>query len=184
MWHRQTITAITRRDRHLHGCRHCYDNHCSFGAIMNKTINVATAALVSGVIFALGLVISGMTQPAKVMGFLNMGGIFNQKTFGLWDASLAFVMGGALLVTFIAYAITPSPNKRPWFAQNFQLPTKTDIDKRLVVGAILFGIGWGLAGYCPGPAIASITTGGGTVVIFVATMVLGMWGAKKALVTR
>jgi uncharacterized protein len=149
--------------------------------MMNRTALIAMAALVSGVVFALGLVISGMTQPAKVLGFLNVGGIFSQKTFGEWDASLAFVMGGALLVTFIAYAVTPRPDKRPWLAHKFQLPEKINIDKRLILGAILFGVGWGLAGYCPGPAIASITTGGATVLLFVVAMALGMWGAKLAL---
>jgi uncharacterized protein len=136
-------------------------------------------ALLSGALFAVGLVVSGMTQPAKVLGFLNVGGIFAPERFGAWDASLAFVMGGALLVTSIAYAITPRPGNKPWAAPRFELPTRKDIDTKLVAGAALFGIGWGLAGYCPGPALASLLTGGLDALVFVAALVVGMWGAKR-----
>jgi uncharacterized protein len=136
-------------------------------------------ALLSGALFAVGLVVSGMTQPAKVLGFLNVGGIFAPERFGAWDASLAFVMGGALLVTTIAYAVTPRPGSAPWAASRFELPTRKDIDVKLLAGAALFGIGWGLVGYCPGPALASLLFGGLDTVIFVAALCVGMWGAKR-----
>ena len=136
-------------------------------------------ALLSGALFALGLVVSGMTQPLKVIGFLNVGGIFAPERFGAWDASLAFVMGGALLVTSIAYAITPRAGNKPWAAPRFELPARKDIDIKLVAGAALFGIGWGLAGYCPGPALASLLSGGLDALVFVAALAVGMWGAKK-----
>ncbi len=135
--------------------------------------------LLSGGLFALGLVVSGMTQPAKVLGFLNVGGIFAPERFGAWDASLAFVMGGALLVTSMAFAITPRAFKKPWAAQRFELPTRKDIDIKLVAGAALFGIGWGLAGYCPGPALASLLSGGLDALVFVVALALGMWVAKR-----
>lgn len=136
-------------------------------------------ALVAGLMFSAGLVISGMTQPAKVMAFLNVGGIVDPASFGAWDASLAFVMGGALCVTLLAFAITPRPGNKPWLATAFQLPTRRDIDVKLVLGAALFGVGWGLAGYCPGPALASLLTGGEDVIIFVAALAVGMWAARR-----
>ena len=135
-------------------------------------------ALLAGLMFAAGLVISGMTQPAKVMAFLNVGGIVDPASFGAWDASLAFVMGGALCVTFAAFAITPRLGNKPWLAPFFQLPARRDIDAKLVLGATLFGIGWGLAGYCPGPALTSLLTGGDEVLIFVAALAVGMWAAR------
>lgn len=136
-------------------------------------------AVVSGALFALGLVVSGMTQPAKVLGFLNVGGLFAPERFGVWDASLAFVMGGALLVTSIAFAVTPRAGKTPWAGERFELPTRQDIDGKLVVGALLFGVGWGVAGYCPGPALASLLSGGLDALVFVAALVAGMWAAKR-----
>ncbi|MDI9333819.1 MAG: YeeE/YedE family protein [Cytophagales bacterium] len=128
-------------------------------------------ALISGLIFALGLVLSGMTQPAKVIGFLDIT--------GNWDPSLAFVMGGAVLITLIAFAITTRAGKRPWFADKFELPTRTDIDVRLIGGSALFGIGWALVGYCPGPAFASLLVGGTDIVIFMLAMMGGMYLAKR-----
>jgi uncharacterized membrane protein YedE/YeeE len=129
-------------------------------------------AFIAGLMFALGLVLSGMTQPAKVIGFLDIT--------GKWDPSLAFVMGGALLVTLVAFTLTPREGKRPWFAEKFELSTRKDIDSPLLIGSMLFGIGWGLAGYCPGPAIASIgslVTAGMDIVIFMAAMLAGMFAA-------
>lgn len=128
-------------------------------------------ALIAGLLFALGLVVSGMTQPAKVIGFLDVT--------GKWDPSLAFVMGGALLVTLIAFAITPREGKQPWFAAKFELPTRKDIDAKLIGGAALFGIGWGLAGYCPGPAFAALYAGGLDIVLFVAALLCGMYVASR-----
>lgn len=138
-------------------------------------------AALSGALFAMGLVVSGMTQPPKVIGFLNVGGIFAPERFGAWDASLAFVMGGALLVTLVAFAVTPRAGNRPWAAAKFELPMRKDIDAKLVVGATLFGIGWGLVGYCPGPALASLLTGGVDVIVFVAALAAGMWAARRII---
>jgi uncharacterized protein len=144
-------------------------------------------ALAAGLIFALGLVLSGMTQPAKVLGFLNVMGLQNgiswQAQPGYWDPSLALVMGGALAVTLIAFAFTPStPAAKPWFDEVFHLPTRNDIDTKLIVGGVMFGVGWGLAGYCPGPALASLLIGGVDALAFCAAMLAGMWAAKKWLV--
>jgi uncharacterized protein len=142
-------------------------------------------ALVAGLLFALGLVVSGMTQPAKVVGFLHLAGLAQgvswQAAPGFWDPSLALVMGGALMVTFIAFAVTPKAQK-PWADEQFHLPTRRDIDSKLVMGAALFGIGWALAGYCPGPALASLLSGGADAAAFVAALVAGMWGAKRWLI--
>jgi uncharacterized membrane protein YedE/YeeE len=104
----------------------------------------------AGVLFAGGLVISGMTQPSKVIGFLDFG--------GNWDPSLAFVMLGAISVHALAYRVM-AKRKAPILAPTFQIPTRRDIDVRLILGAVLFGVGWGLAGYCPGPAVSSIVAG-------------------------
>ena len=144
-------------------------------------IKAGVFAFLSGGLFALGLGLSGMTQPAKVQGFLNAAGVFNPAKFGVWDASLAFVMGGALLVTFVAFIVTPRRGAKPWLSAQFDLPTRTDIDAKLIAGAALFGIGWGLAGYCPGPALASLLTGGVSVVLFVAAMFAGFKLAKLAV---
>lgn len=136
-------------------------------------------ALFAGALFAVGLVLSGMTQPAKIIGFLNVAGLVDPARFGRWDPSLAFVMGGALLVTLVAFAVTPRPGRKPWLAESFQLPTRKDIDARLLAGAALFGVGWGLAGYCPGPALASVLTGGLDALVFVAALAAGMWAAVR-----
>jgi uncharacterized protein len=142
-------------------------------------------ALLAGLLFSLGLVVSGMTQPAKVIGFLHLAGLSQgiswQAAPGFWDPSLALVMGGALLVTLIAFAITPQKPK-PWADDKFHLPTRNDIDAKLLIGSALFGIGWALAGYCPGPGLASILTGGVDALVFVAALVVGMWSAKRWLV--
>jgi len=136
-------------------------------------------ALLAGLVFAFGLVLSGMTQPAKVIGFLNVGAMLDGSFPGKWDPSLAFVMGGALLVTLVAFAVTPRTGKRPWFAEKFELPTRKDIDIKLMGGAALFGIGWALAGYCPGPALTSVLVGGTDVLIFIAALIIGMWFATR-----
>jgi uncharacterized protein len=136
-------------------------------------------ALISGALFALGLVVSGMTQVSKVIGFLNVGGIFSPARFGAWDASLAFVMGGALLVTLIGFAVTTRSGNKPWANVKFELPTRKDVDGKLLTGAALFGIGWGLVGYCPGPALASLLSGGTDAIVFVAALLVGQILAKK-----
>lgn len=123
------------------------------------------AAMLAGVVFGVGLAVSGMMDPAKVIGFLDFAGD--------WDPTLAFVMGGALLVTAPAfYLILKRP--RPALADSFDLPVKTTLDTRLLGGSALFGVGWGLSGFCPGPAVAALTTGLGPVFAFVAAMLAGM----------
>lgn len=130
------------------------------------------AALVAGIVFGLGLIVSGMTDPAKVQNFLDLA--------GTWDPSLAFVMGGAVLIAFAGYRLATASGA-PLFGDRFLLPTSTQIDRRLVGGAALFGVGWGLAGFCPGPAIASLYTGGVSAWIFVAAMLAGMWAARRLI---
>ncbi|WP_428266769.1 DUF6691 family protein [Haliangium sp.] len=122
-------------------------------------------AFASGLIFAVGLALSGMTQPAKVIGFLDF--------FGHWDASLMFVMIGAIGVYMPLYRLI-TRRSAPVFAASFSLPTRRDIDRRLVLGALLFGVGWGLAGYCPGPGLASLSTAAAEPLTFVGAMVAGM----------
>lgn len=123
------------------------------------------AALLSGTIFGLGLAISGMANPAKVVGFLDFA--------GNWDPTLILVMGGALLVTIPTFRFILA-RPRPVLDTSFALPTKTSIDARLLGGAALFGIGWGLSGFCPGPAVVSLTTGLTPVFVFFAAMLSGM----------
>jgi uncharacterized membrane protein YedE/YeeE len=123
-------------------------------------------SFVSGVVFAVGLGIGGMTQPAKVIGFLDFA--------GNWDPSLAFVMIGAIAVHSILYRLIRN-RPSPLFSQAFSLPTRTDINLRLVGGATIFGLGWGIAGFCPGPALTSLASGNLSPVIFSAAMIAGMF---------
>ncbi len=122
-------------------------------------------ALLSGTIFGLGLALSGMMNPARVRGFLDI--------LGNWDPTLAFVMGGALLVMAIAWRIQARMH-RPMACEDFSLPGTKLIDGRLIGGAIVFGMGWGLGGLCPGPAIASLAVNFGSVTVFVISMIAGM----------
>jgi uncharacterized membrane protein YedE/YeeE len=123
-------------------------------------------SFISGVIFALGLGISGMTRPPKVIAFLDFA--------GNWDPSLAFVMVGAIAVYFVCYRLS---RKRPTpiFADKFSVPQRSDIDWNLIAGAAMFGAGWGLGGFCPGPAITALASGAPSVMIFVAAMAAGMY---------
>jgi uncharacterized membrane protein YedE/YeeE len=118
-----------------------------------------------GLIFGIGLILAGMTNPAKVIGFLDIT--------GTWDPSLAFVMGGAILVAIVAFRFAKKRTTN-FLGGAMRLPTSDMIDKRLVIGSLLFGAGWGLAGFCPGPAITSIGTGNPKAVIFVIAMIAGM----------
>ena len=122
-------------------------------------------ALVSGLVFGVGLIVSQMVVPAKVLGFLDI--------FGNWDPSLAFVMGGAILVTAPAFRLVRHMG-RPLLAPRFELPTRRDLDARLLSGAAIFGIGWGLVGLCPGPALTALGFGSGPALIFVLAMAGGM----------
>lgn len=128
----------------------------------------------AGGIFGAGLVISQMTNPAKVIAFLDI--------FGNWDPSLAFVMGGALLATFFGYRFVLGKDK-PAFENKFHLPSSKNIDGRLIGGASLFGIGWGLSGLCPGPAIA-LATFGGTNILFFLTGLIGSVAAFRLMSPR
>jgi uncharacterized membrane protein YedE/YeeE len=128
-------------------------------------MNSALAAFVAGVIFAIGLAIGGMTKPAKVAGFLDFTGD--------WDPSLMFVMGGAVMTHAMLYRLIRK-RPTPLFSAAFSVPTRKDIDARLLGGAALFGIGWGLSGFCPGPAITSLASGQMSVLIFVTAMLGGM----------
>jgi uncharacterized membrane protein YedE/YeeE len=132
-------------------------------------MRIVLAALVTGLIFGFGLAISGMTQPTKVLGFLDVLGIGS----GTWDPTLAFVMIGALAVAVPGFALARA-RERPLFAEVASWPSKRDIDRPVIAGAVLFGIGWGLVGLCPGPAIANLATLSGRVVTFVAAMAAGM----------
>ena len=125
------------------------------------------SAWVCGLIFGAGLLISGMTETQKVQGFLDIT--------GAWDPSLAVVMAAALVVTFVGFVLARR-QAAPLFEARALWPTKHDIDAPLVVGAILFGLGWGLIGFCPGPAIADLSTGAPAVILFVVAMAVGMAG--------
>lgn len=126
-----------------------------------------------GLIFGVGLIVSGMSNPAKVLNFLDVGGI----PAGTWDPSLAFVMAGAVAVTFVGFNRVLRLG-RPFFAERFYLPTRADVDSRIVVGPVIFGIGWGLAGFCPGPALTALGFGSSSALIFVAAMFAGMLLAR------
>ncbi len=136
-------------------------------------------SLFAGFVFAAGLVMAGMTQPSKVLAFLDVKEMLAGPFPGLWDPSLAFVMGGAVMVTLLAFFATPRASVRPWFGREFVLPRRDKIDLRLVLGAMIFGVGWGLSGYCPGPAMATLLIGQMDTVIFVMAMLPGMWLARK-----
>ncbi|GJM00341.1 MAG: transporter [Methyloligella sp.] len=126
-------------------------------------------SLIAGLIFGYGLVLSGMSNPAKVMNFLDITGSF--------DPSLIFVMLGAVVTTFIGYRLVWRM-ERPFVSGEFQRPLKSEIDGRLIVGPILFGVGWGLIGLCPGPALASLTFGGVSALIFFIALIIGMMVSK------
>ena len=120
-----------------------------------------------GLIFGLGLLISGMTEPEKVLGFLDV--------FGAWDATLAFVMAGAVAVAGAGFALARR-RSAPLLAQRFAWPSRSDIDAPLLLGSALFGVGWGLAGICPGPALVNLAGLTAPMIVFVVAMVVGMFG--------
>ncbi len=125
----------------------------------------AFVALLVGLLFGTGLIVSGMTDPSKVIGFLDLA--------GQWDPSLAFVMGGAVLVGLVAFRLA-GRRERSLLGEAMRLPATTRIDRRLVLGGLTFGVGWGLAGYCPGPALASVATGLAAPLTFTLAMLAGM----------
>ena len=126
-------------------------------------------ALITGLVFGIGIALSGMMDPAKVLNFFDIA--------GTWDPSLAFVMGGALVITFFGYRFAWK-RSAPLFGGRFQIPTGTDIDLKLVGGSALFGIGWGIAGFCPGAAIPALGTGRWEVALFVAAVVAGFYARR------
>lgn len=140
------------------------------GSEMVRSFSVKLlVSLATGLLFGLGLVVSGMSNPAKVLNFLDFTGAF--------DPSLAFVMAGAVVVAFVGYRVARFW-RRPWFDERFHAPTAAAVDGRLVGGAALFGVGWGLSGYCPGPAIVGVGLGEPGTLVFVAAMLLGLWAAR------
>jgi uncharacterized membrane protein YedE/YeeE len=129
------------------------------------------STLIAGLFFGTGLILSGMANPIKVQNFLDF--------FGSWDPSLALVMGGAILVTMPGFWLVQK-RKTPFFNNVFNLPTRTDFDFRLLAGAAIFGIGWGLGGFCPGPAVTSLSLAAKGTLVFVPAMLIGMTAAKLA----
>jgi len=132
------------------------------------------ASLLAGLVFGLGLIVSGMADPAKVLGFLDLG--------GAWDPSLAFVMAGAIAVGAVAFAVARQ-RTMSFLGAAMQLPTSRDIDARLVIGSVVFGIGWGVAGFCPGPGLVALGMGEVKALVFVLAMLVGM-GAFELLERR
>lgn len=137
------------------------------------------AAFACGLLFGVGLTISQMINPAKVLGFLDVGAI----PAGGWDPSLALVLAGAVLTTAIGYRLV-FRNAKPLLAAAFSVPTRRDVDARLLAGAVVFGSGWGLVGLCPGPAVAVLGVDGLGAVVFVAAMLAGMAGYYLAFERR
>lgn len=136
-------------------------------AALRSVLITMMLGVLAGLLFGAGLLVSGMANPAKVLNFLDV--------LGSWDPSLAFVMGGAVLCTLIGYPLIQR-RQQPVVAKAFQLPTRTDIDLPLVGGAALFGLGWGVAGYCPGPLWVSLAGLAPGTFMFAAFMLAGMWG--------
>ena len=131
---------------------------------------IPLVALLCGAIFGIGLAISGMTDTHVVLGFLDI--------FGAWNPALVFVMGGAVLATLVGFHLVLRRSK-PLLGEKFSLPANQHIDKRLLIGTAIFGIGWGLYGYCPGPAISSLAYLRPETFLFVAAMLAGMWLEKR-----
>lgn len=130
------------------------------------------SSLIIGAIFGIGIALSGMANPAKVLNFFDL--------FGTWDPSLIFVMGGALVTAAIGYRIVFGAQSKPLFEPSFLVPTRRDIDTRLIAGSAVFGVGWGIAGFCPGGAIPALGLGYSETVVFVAAMAVGIVAARLA----
>lgn len=123
-------------------------------------------SFLSGAVFAVGLALAGMTQPLKIIGFLDV--------FGNWDPSLVFVLASAVGVYYVSFQLVIK-RKKPLLAPKFNVPTRKDLDVKLVIGGILFGIGWGISGLCPGPILSTLATGAVTVIVLFVTMVIGLY---------
>jgi hypothetical protein len=135
--------------------------------MMNMNLLSKVIALIAGLLFGLGMMMSGMVDPTKVIGFLDIAGD--------WDPSLAFVMGGALLVFTPIYLLVIKKREKPVCSREFQISSNNTVDKRLISGAALFGLGWGIAGICPGPAVTSLSALNSSMLLFIAFMLAGMW---------
>ena len=131
------------------------------------------AAFICGILFSIGLGIGGMTKPQKVIGFLDV--------FGEWDLSLAFVMGGAVISYLLLQLLIQRRFSKPMLGERFQIPSRKDLDRSLIFGALLFGMGWGLGGYCPGPAITTLGSGSLNAVLFMVAMGMGMLLADRVI---
>jgi len=127
------------------------------------------SAFIVGIVFGTGIAISGMINPAKVLNFFDVA--------GTWDPSLIFVMGGALVTTFVGYRLVLRRDA-PVIEESFQLPAARDIDARLIGGSAVFGVGWGIAGFCPGAAVPALGSGKWEVALFVAALLAGLWAAR------
>ncbi|WP_017429357.1 DUF6691 family protein [Vreelandella jeotgali] len=137
---------------------------------MKTRLTKTLAGYIAGLLFGLGLALAGMTDPARVLGFLDIA--------GAWDPTLMFVLGGAVVTTFIGYRLVLR-GTGPLFGRYFQLPTRRELDARLLGGSALFGIGWGLSGYCPGPAIASLAAPSAPLIAMLAAMIVGWQLARR-----
>lgn len=167
MWHFAVFDPGDRGNHELSGRRLCGDVYRSshLGGLVMRAIFAA----LSGAVFGLGLTVSGMTDTAKVQGWLDL--------FGAWDPTLAFVLGGAILPMVVAWRVAARRN-RAVLGSALPLPSEPVIDRRLLVGSMLFGIGWAMVGLCPGPAIAVLGYGGRDAVLFFGAMALGMIGYR------
>ena len=133
------------------------------------------AGFAAGLLFGIGLIVSGMADPAKVLNFLDV--------FGAWDPSLAFVMGGATVTTYIGYRLVWR-GKKPALMPRFDIPSRTDIDAPLLTGAVLFGIGWGIGGFCPGPAWTALAIAAPGTLVFVPAMLIGIVLGRRLQASR
>ena len=136
---------------------------------MRRELAIPLAALGSGIVFGFGLAVSRMTDPNKIISFLNLA--------GSWDPSLLLVMASALIVATIGYRV--AIGSAPLFDSKFHLPGNTRVDRRVIIGAAVFGIGWGLGGFCPGPAVAALGAAALNAVVFVAAMIAGGWLSRN-----
>ncbi|EGU47766.1 hypothetical protein VII00023_20272 [Vibrio ichthyoenteri ATCC 700023] len=139
----------------------------------NSILNALTfaSAILSGTLFGIGMAISGMVDPNKVIGFLDVT--------GQWDSSLAFVMGGALIIFMPSYFLLIKPKQQSLTGELYCIPNHQTIDRKLLIGATIFGLGWGIAGICPGPAVASLLFGNIAIVLFLVAMIVGSLIAKR-----
>ncbi len=139
---------------------------------MNRSLARVFSSLAAGIVFGLGLMLSGMADPAKVLNFLDVA--------GTWDPSLMLVMGAAVVVTFVGFRLART-REQPLFAPQFPGRAAIRFDMPLIAGAVLFGAGWGLGGFCPGPALASLSLGSAGAWVFVAAMLGGMWAGRRVM---